>query len=67
MPLFGTLIALERDGEPVVGVIACHAVGETAYGAAGEGAWLNGEPCTRLEVGTPGGGDGFDDQLLAAA
>ena len=44
VPLFGTLIALERDGEPVVGVIACHAVGETASAATGEGAWLNGEP-----------------------
>lgn len=44
VPLFGTLIALERDGVPVVGVIACHAVGEIAYAARGEGAWLNGRP-----------------------
>ena len=44
VPLFGTLIALERDGIPVVGVIACHAVGETAYAAQGLGAFLNGEP-----------------------
>ena len=29
VPLFGTLVGLERDGEPVVGVIACHAAGET--------------------------------------
>ncbi|MFN0094832.1 MAG: inositol monophosphatase family protein [Dehalococcoidia bacterium] len=43
VPLFGTLIALERDGEPVVGVIACHAAGETVSGATGCGAWLNGE------------------------
>lgn len=42
VPLFGTLIALERDGVPVVGVIACHAVGETASGGAGVGAFLNG-------------------------
>lgn len=47
VPLFGTLIALERDGEPVVGVIACHAAGETASAARGEGAWLNG---TRVRV-----------------
>ena len=45
VPLFGTLVALERDGEPVVGVIACHAVGETVAAAAGLGARLNGEPC----------------------
>ena len=44
VPLFGTLVALERDGTPVAGVIACHAVGETAYAALGLGAFLNGEP-----------------------
>lgn len=44
VPLFGTLIALERDGEPVVGVIACHAVGETAYASKGGGAFLNDRP-----------------------
>lgn len=44
VPLFGTLVALERDGEPVVGVVACHAVGETAWAARGGGAFLNGEP-----------------------
>jgi myo-inositol-1(or 4)-monophosphatase len=43
VPLWGTLVALERDGVPVAGVIACHAAGETAYGATGEGAWLNGD------------------------
>lgn len=44
VPLFGTLVALEIEGEPVVGVIACHAVGETVYGARGHGAFVNGEP-----------------------
>lgn len=44
VPLFGTLIALERDGEPVVGVIACHAAGETAYAALGLGAFVDGVP-----------------------
>ncbi len=44
VPLFGTLVALERDGEPVIGVIACHAVGETAYAARGLGAFMNGHP-----------------------
>ena len=44
VPLFGTLIALERDGEPIVGVIACHAVGETVSAAHGLGAFLNGRP-----------------------
>ena len=44
VPLFGTLIALAEDGVPVVGVIACHATGETASAARGGGAWLNGRP-----------------------
>ncbi|MDE2934299.1 MAG: histidinol phosphate phosphatase [Chloroflexota bacterium] len=44
VPLFGTLVALERDGEPVVGVVACPAVGETAWANRGGGAYLNGEP-----------------------
>ncbi|MXW26451.1 MAG: histidinol-phosphatase, partial [Dehalococcoidia bacterium] len=44
VPLFGTLVALERDGEPVVGVVACPAVGETAWASRGGGAFLNGEP-----------------------
>jgi len=43
VPLFGTLVALEREGEPVIGVIACHAAGETASAAKGQGAFLNGE------------------------
>ncbi|HJP41842.1 MAG TPA: inositol monophosphatase family protein [Dehalococcoidia bacterium] len=42
VPLFGTLVALERDGEPVVGVIACHAAGETVYAATGMGAFVDG-------------------------
>lgn len=45
VPLFGSLVGLERDGEPLVGVIACHAVGEVVDAAAGLGARWNGEPC----------------------
>lgn len=44
VPLFGTLVALERDGEPVVGVIACHAAGETVHAARGLGAFLGDRP-----------------------
>ncbi len=43
VPLFGTLVALELDGEPALGVIGCHAAGETVWAARGHGAWLNGE------------------------
>lgn len=40
VPLFGSLVALEYDGEPVVGVIACHAAGETVHAATGLGAFV---------------------------
>jgi len=49
VPLFGTLIALEDDGVPVIGVIACHATREVASAARGGGAWLNG---SRIHVST---------------
>ncbi|PSQ97383.1 MAG: inositol phosphatase [Bacteroidetes bacterium SW_9_63_38] len=37
VPLFGTLVALLDDGEPVVGVIHFPAIDETVYAARGEG------------------------------
>src|SRR5687768_7574288 len=49
VPLFGTLVALELDREPALGVIGCHAAGESAWAARGHGAWLNGE---RIRVST---------------
>jgi histidinol-phosphatase len=47
LPLFGTLIAYLRNGEPCVGVIGAHALHETVYAAHGQGCWYkthNGEP-----------------------
>lgn len=40
MPLFGTLIALLEDGEPVVGVIHFPVLRETVYAARGLGCWF---------------------------
>lgn len=40
LPLFGTLIAYIRAGEPVVGLIGAHALGETTYAAKGHGCWF---------------------------
>jgi histidinol-phosphatase len=40
VPLFGTLVALLEDGEPVVGVIHFPAMNETVYAAQGEGCWF---------------------------
>ncbi len=51
VPLFGTLIALEWRGVPVLGIVACHAAGETVWAARGLGAYLNGQPCRVSSVG----------------
>lgn len=39
VPLFGTLLAVERDGEIVVGVISAPAIGARWYASRGAGAW----------------------------
>lgn len=39
LPLFGTLIAYLRRGEPCAGVIGAHALGETIYASSGQGCW----------------------------
>jgi histidinol-phosphatase len=39
LPLFGTLIGYVQRGQPSVGVIAAHALGETVFAAAGQGCW----------------------------
>jgi len=39
LPLFGTLVALLVDREPVLGVIRCPALGETTFAARGSGCW----------------------------
>ena len=43
-PTFGTLIALVRRGEPVVGVIEMSALGERWVGAEGQATTFNGQP-----------------------
>jgi histidinol-phosphatase len=42
VPLFGCLLALEEDGEPVIGVMYFPALEESVYAARGEGCWWNG-------------------------
>jgi len=44
LPLFGTLIALVEDGEPVLGVIDLPALGERDVGLKGAGCRRNGAP-----------------------
>jgi histidinol-phosphatase len=47
MPNWGTLLALEVDGQPVVGVASAPAVGRRWWGALGKGAYADGR---RLQV-----------------
>jgi len=44
VPLYAVLLALEEEGEPVLGVVHFPALGETVYAAAGLGCWVNGRP-----------------------
>jgi len=46
VPLYGTLVAVERDGTPVLGVILIPALDEYVYAATGGGAWyvVDGQP-----------------------
>jgi len=39
VPLYGTLVGVEREGEPVLGVIRIPALDECVYAAVGQGAW----------------------------
>jgi histidinol-phosphatase len=39
VPIWGTLIALARDGVPTVGVVSSPALGKRWWGATGHGAW----------------------------
>jgi histidinol-phosphatase len=44
IPVWATLIALERDGEAVCGVVSAPALGHRWWAALGEGAHRDGEP-----------------------
>lgn len=53
VPLFGTLVALEVEGETVLGVAHFPGLGQSAWGSKGGGAFLDGKPiqvrrCERL-------------------
>jgi len=55
VPMFGTLICLLIDGEPVLGCIHLSALQETTYAATGFGCWLKrpGERARRVRVASP--------------
>jgi histidinol-phosphatase len=47
VPLFGTLLAVERDGETQAGVVSAPALGRRWYASRGNGAWAVGGPDVR--------------------
>lgn len=54
VPVFATLIALEREGEIALGVVSAPALGRRWWASRGEGAYANGQ---RLHVSPVGGLD----------
>jgi histidinol phosphatase-like enzyme (inositol monophosphatase family) len=60
VPLYGVLVAVERDGESIVGVVNLPALGETVYAARGEGAYWNGRRARVSNV------DRLEDALVLA-
>lgn len=50
IPLFGTLVALLEDNEPIVGVIHLPGLGETVYAAKGMGCWFQSRHQSPLKV-----------------
>lgn len=45
VPLFGTLVAFEESGEPLIGVAYFPALDEIVYAERGKGSFWNGKPC----------------------
>jgi histidinol-phosphatase len=50
VPLYGVLIALEEEGEPILGCCHFPALRDTVVAARGAGAWRNGERARVSEV-----------------
>ena len=45
VPVWATLLALVRGGEPVVSLVSAPALGRRWWASRGEGCFLNGDPC----------------------
>jgi histidinol-phosphatase len=54
VPIWGTLIALAIDGEPVVGVVSSPALGRRWWGARGHGAWVAERDAAPKRLGVSG-------------
>jgi histidinol-phosphatase len=51
IPVWATLLALEREGRVEVGLVSAPALGRRWWAARGEGAWAEGERCRVSQVG----------------
>ncbi len=69
IPIFGTLIGVERDGELQAGVISAPALGERWYGWRGGGAWVTGtlRPSGARRISTSRIGAIADAQIVFAS
>ena len=45
VPLYGVMVGLLREEEPLVGVVNIPALNEIVYAARGQGCWWNGRSC----------------------
>jgi len=52
IPLYGTILALTHDGEPIVGAIGLHGMDRIYVAASGLGARCNGRPLRRINAET---------------
>lgn len=66
VPVWGTLIALAIDGDPVVGVVSSPALGKRWWAAKGNGAWVDesGDPLGTLPI--PDGLNGIVHDRMAS-
>jgi histidinol-phosphatase len=64
VPLFGTLVAVEVDGEVQLGVMSAPALGERWFAARGSGAWAVGRDGERRSIRVSGVSAVADSQLL---
>lgn len=52
VPLYGVMVGLLRDGEPLVGAVNMPALGEVVYAGKGLGCWWNGRQCRVSQIAT---------------
>jgi histidinol-phosphatase len=64
VPLFGTLLGVERDGELQAAVISAPALGERWWGHRGGGAWARGRDGDTRRIGVSGVTTLADAQIL---